>query len=225
MVQQQPFTDHFAQLAQEYDQWFQTPLGQFVAQQERALLYEALKDHPPGVVLEIGAGTGFATTVLLQLGWEVVAVEPSDAMRAIGMHKLPDIEWVAARAEHLPFPSEKFDIVLAFTVIEFVQDLSLFFHEAFRVLVPSGSLYIGFFEPESPWVALYRHLGDRGHAPWTTARFYDQEQLEERAGKRSIRKNSVLWLAPYATPPFPEADAAGKRAGNVPAVSIIQWKK
>ena len=50
-------------------------------------------------VLDLGAGTGKLTSVLLDLGLDVVAVEPDDAMRA---HVDPRAEVLAGTAESLP---------------------------------------------------------------------------------------------------------------------------
>jgi len=51
----------------------------------------------PHRILEIGAGTGFATRVLAQRfpSSEIVALEPSDAMRERGLAAVPSAEWRA----------------------------------------------------------------------------------------------------------------------------------
>jgi SAM-dependent methyltransferase len=51
----------------------------------------------PGRVLDIGAGTGRDAAGFAALGHRVVAVEPTDALRAgaIALHASPAIEWVA----------------------------------------------------------------------------------------------------------------------------------
>ncbi len=219
------FRDVFRSLAAAYDRWFTTPLGQYVAMQEQQLLRSALAEHPPAKALEVGAGTGFATQVLVAMGWDVVAVEPSAAMRKVGEQKLPAVQWVDAFAEALPFPAQSFELLLFFTTLEFVNDPRRALQEAWRVLKPAGALLIGFLEAESPWVALYRHRADLGELPWTAARFYDRQQLEEFVGKPAHAVASALWLAPYAQPPFAEAEQAGKRAGNVPGFSLIKWRK
>ncbi|WP_300395656.1 class I SAM-dependent methyltransferase [Henriciella sp.] len=51
---------------------------------------------PPGLVLDIGAGTGRDAAWFSRAGYSVVAVEPSDEMRrrAKALHPEPDIEWL-----------------------------------------------------------------------------------------------------------------------------------
>jgi ubiquinone/menaquinone biosynthesis C-methylase UbiE len=65
--------------AADYEAWFTTPIGAFVDDLESAALTRALADTPPGVVADIGAGTGHFATVLAHRH-KVVAVEPSPAM-------------------------------------------------------------------------------------------------------------------------------------------------
>ncbi len=215
----------FQSIASAYDQWFTTPLGQYVAEQETRQLRQLLNRLHPETALDIGAGTGFATRILLDAGWDVTAVEPSEAMQAIGRQKLPAVRWITAGAENLPFPDEAFACVLFFTTLEFVDNPRQAIGEALRVLQPGGHLIIGFLEVESSWVAVYRHRADRGELPWRVARFYDQQQLETMVGQPAQEKRSALWLAPYAHPPYDEADRAGQRAGNVPGFSLIMWEK
>ncbi len=56
----------------------------------------------PGPVLDVGAGTGKLARPLLQRGFKVFAVEPNDAMRALGIQNtqnLGDISWREGVAE------------------------------------------------------------------------------------------------------------------------------
>lgn len=46
---------------------------------------------------------------------------------------------VVARAEHLPFEANTFDVVLAFNLVEHLARPRLFYHEARRVLRPGGT--------------------------------------------------------------------------------------
>jgi len=138
--------------------------------------------------------------ILFEAGWNVTAVEPSEAMQAIGRQKLPAVRWITAVAEHLPFQDEAFACVLFFATLEFVDNPQQAIKEALRVLQPGGHLIIGFLEVESSWVAVYRHHADLGELPWRVARFYDQQQLETMVRRPAQEKRSALWLAPYAHP-------------------------
>ncbi|GAA6732150.1 class I SAM-dependent methyltransferase [Thermus sp. 93170] len=211
--------DPFQGLAEAYEAWYETPLGAYViAEEERAL--RALL--PPGEsLLEVGAGTGYW---LRRLPYrEKVGVEPSPAMRRLGEVRAKEAVWVEGRGEDLPFPGGRFDVVLLFTTLEFVGDVGRTLREARRVLRPGGALVVGILEALSPWAALYRHLGEKGVRPWTHARFLTREDLAALLGPPEAEGEAVH-LAPEARPPYGEADRAGRRAGNRPALYLGRWR-
>ena len=90
-------------------------------------------------VLDLGAGTGKLTRMLVPLGARVVAVEPLAAMREHLARALPDVPLTAGVAEDLPFADGSFDAVIcaqAFHWFEGVRALA----EIHRVLRPGGGL-------------------------------------------------------------------------------------
>jgi len=70
----------------------------------------------PGLVLDVGAGTGRDAAWFARQGWEVVAVEPATAFRqqAAGLHPDPRIRWVDDR---LPSLAAVHRFGLAFDVV------------------------------------------------------------------------------------------------------------
>lgn len=211
--------DPFRHLAAAYEAWYETPLGAFaIAEEERAL--RSLL--PPGEsLLEVGAGTGYW---LKRLPYpKRVGLEPSSAMLQVGRARVPEVEWIQGQGEALPFPEKSFDVLLLFTVLEFVEDVERVLAEARRVLKEGGSLVVGILEALSPWAALYRRLGERGVLTWQGARFLSREDLEALLGP-PLQDKEVLFLAPEAEPPFPEADQAGRRAGNRGALYLGRWR-
>lgn len=77
----------------------------------------------------------------------------------------------------------------------------------------------------SPWTALYRRLGDRGVSPWIGARFVESDAVEGWLGWPADARRSCVFLAPGASPPFEQADRAGRLAGNAGALAILHWRK
>ncbi len=114
----------------------------------------------------------------------------------------------AGKGEALPFGEGSFDVLLLFTALEFVED-------AERVLRPGGALLVGILEGPSPWAALYRRLGEKGVRPWTHVRFLTQEDLASLLGPPEAEAEAAF-LAPEASPPFPEADH--------PALYLGRWR-
>jgi SAM-dependent methyltransferase len=81
--------------------WYESNATSVVPQYEAidaATLHAWLRDllpNAPAVILDIGAGSGRDAAWLASLGYEVVAAEPSAAMRteAVRLHPSPRIRW------------------------------------------------------------------------------------------------------------------------------------
>lgn len=87
-------------------------------------------------VLDLGAGTGKLTQVLLDLGLDVVAVEPSEQMRE---RIPPRAEVLDGSAEALPLPDASVDAVLVGQAFHwFDADKAL--SEIARVIRPGGTV-------------------------------------------------------------------------------------
>lgn len=90
-------------------------------------------------VADIGAGTGNLSIMLLERGLKVVAVEPNDAMRSIGIErtKKQDIEWIRATGLENGLENESFDWV-SFGSSFNVMDRSKALKESHRILKAGG---------------------------------------------------------------------------------------
>jgi ubiquinone/menaquinone biosynthesis C-methylase UbiE len=219
--------DVFTAVASTYEAWFASPLGEFVDHQELQALARVLPEAQAGTCIDIGAGTGHIAAWLVGQGHQVTAVEPSPAMRREGMQRTAGlaIHWCDAHAENLPFADASFDRALLFTTLEFVRHPAQTLSEAFRVVRPAGRVIVGFLHALSPWVARYRYQADRGAVPWRAATFFTGHDVEGWIGRSAERTEAAVYLAPQAIAPFADADRAGKRAGNQPALEIRRWEK
>ena len=100
---------------------------------------EAVRAALPGDarrVLDLGAGTGKLTGVLLDLGLDVVAVEPDAGMRALLPRRA---EALAGSAEAVPLPDASVDAVLAGQAFHWF-DAARALPEMARVLRPGGTV-------------------------------------------------------------------------------------
>lgn len=106
---------------------------------------QALQEHgapaSPAAVVDIGAGTGRFTRMLIDAGYTVDAVEPNAQMRALGLDTAANARWHDAMAENTGFPSDAFSLVTfasSFNVVSAQAALA----EASRLLVPGGALVL-----------------------------------------------------------------------------------
>jgi SAM-dependent methyltransferase len=129
-------------------------------------LVDLLPLDPDAEVLDLGAGTGKLTRVLVRRYANVSAVEPLDGMRAILEAVVPEAHSLAGTAEAIPLPDGAVDGVFAGQAFHwFANDQAV--SEIARVLRPGGVLCLTWNEPDepSPLPEVYRAYLRRLHAP------------------------------------------------------------
>jgi len=124
----------------------------------------------PSSVLELGAGTGKLTRVLVALGHDVHPTDPDPAMLAILEEQVPGTRTALASAEDIPLADRSVDAVIAAQAFHWF-DLDRALPEIARVLRPGGRLCLVWNQRNEkiPWV---RRLG---------ALIGTQEQLRDPA--------------------------------------------
>jgi SAM-dependent methyltransferase len=122
-------------------------------------------------VLDLGAGTGKLTAQLAARGLDVVAVEPSDRMRAQLEATLPGLHALAGSAEAIPLEDHAVDVVLVAQAWHWV-DPARAVPEVARVLKPGGRLGLlwNCRDEREPWVAAYGAILARPGEPTDAAR-------------------------------------------------------
>jgi SAM-dependent methyltransferase len=130
-----------------YDAKWGIDYGVVGQEQVRAKLIKALGFEPRrpfADALEIGAGTGYFSLNLLQLGLieRSTATDISPGMLetlAAGAADLRlEVQTVVAEAERLPFAESSFDLVFGHAVLHHIPDLGRAFAEFRRLLRPGG---------------------------------------------------------------------------------------
>ncbi|MFZ0323293.1 MAG: class I SAM-dependent methyltransferase [Actinomycetes bacterium] len=121
---------------------------------ERAAEYDRYRpSYPPEAVLwaigeqrqrvvDVGAGTGLLSGVLVRCGHQVVAVEPDRGMRDQATTRLgADVEVVDGSAESLPLEDESVDALFVAQAFHWF-DLTVALPEMARVVRPGGHLVV-----------------------------------------------------------------------------------
>ena len=90
-------------------------------------------------VVDLGAGTGALTRLLVDRADEVVAVEPDDRMRAVLTEQVPGAHAVNGRGESMPLPDSSANAVLASSSWHWMDPVPTL-AEVARVLVDGGTL-------------------------------------------------------------------------------------
>jgi SAM-dependent methyltransferase len=98
-------------------------------------------------VVDLGAGTGALTRLLVGRVPDVIAVEPDDRMRAVLAEAVPSARALAGRGESMPLPDASADAVIASTSWHWM-DLIPTLTEVARVLVPGGVLGVLWTGPD-----------------------------------------------------------------------------
>jgi SAM-dependent methyltransferase len=118
---------------------------------EVASAYERFRPGPPAEavswilpervprVVDLGAGTGALTRLVVDRADEVVAVEPDERMRSVLTSSVPGALAVEGRGESIPLPDGCADAVLASSSWHWMDPVPTL-GEVGRVLVPGGTL-------------------------------------------------------------------------------------
>ncbi|MEA1864458.1 MAG: methyltransferase domain-containing protein [Euryarchaeota archaeon] len=117
-------------------------------------------------ILDIGAGTGFLSIMLAEIGYRVVGLDLSEEMIARARNKARnrgvEVEFKPGDAENLPFETGSFDAIVNRAVLWTLPDPKKALAEWRRVLKPGGRLCFFLHEPQPDGVTdrFRRQLGN-----------------------------------------------------------------
>ena len=135
-------------------------------------LIAELRIGPGSRVLDLAAGTGKLTRMLVPSGASIAAVDPVSGMRSEFAKLLPDLEILDGTAEAIPLPDASVDAVTVGQAFHwFDGDRAL--AEIHRVLRPAGGLGLIWQarDPVRPWIERLNEIIDRaddGHPRFRT---------------------------------------------------------
>ncbi|OPY50232.1 MAG: hypothetical protein A4E48_02014 [Methanosaeta sp. PtaU1.Bin060] len=153
-------------------------------------------------VLDVGAGTGFLSIMLAEMGHNVVGVDLSEEMIKVAKKKIGDrglkVALRVADAENLPFDSGSFDAVVNRAVLWTLPNPERALTEWKRVLQPGGHLCFFLHGPHSSGfsVKLLKQftnliiLGRERRNPWKS--LYESVDLPMGGGVEPSRVTDLL---------------------------------
>ena len=160
------------------------------------LVVRELSIGPGSTVVDVGAGTGKFTRLLMPSGARVVGIEPVAEMRSVFSRVLPEVEVVDGTAESLPFDDASVDVVTAAQTFHWVDAVPAV-AEVARVLRPGSrgglALLWNRRDVSVPWSAQIKELMDRvaGDAPRYGSTLSDggwQQAVADHGGFGPVQK-------------------------------------
>lgn len=108
-------------------------------------------------MLDLAAGTGIMTKLLVEAGYSVTAVEPVENMRAKLKSILPETPALDGTSWNIPVDSESQDAVIIAQAFHWFDDIQSL-KEIHRVLKPGGKLVLiwNMESKRSAWVGKLR---------------------------------------------------------------------
>ncbi|MCG8427595.1 MAG: class I SAM-dependent methyltransferase [Chromatiales bacterium] len=156
-------------------QWFQTPPGALLMDQEWRCL-EALLEHLFGYhLVQVGClGTQDTHLTASKIRSHLLVGESQGSAGMAGQNGRakrdashhPSLSWVHSRCNQLPIASDSIDVVLLPHTLDFSADPHQVIREVDRILIAEGRVLITTFNPWSLW-GLWRLFKKRGgRVPW-----------------------------------------------------------
>jgi 2-polyprenyl-3-methyl-5-hydroxy-6-metoxy-1,4-benzoquinol methylase len=115
-----------------------------------AFLDGALEGHPTGVALDVGCGTAVFSTYLAARGWRLLALDPSPSMieagrrhaRAELMDESERVNFRVSTLEDFEPGDDEFDLVICFSVLEYIDDDDAAIRALSGLVKPGGLLVL-----------------------------------------------------------------------------------
>lgn len=149
----------FNHFYQDYDSWYDTPVGKFFDEVEYEALQQLIEIYPGAKVLEVGCGTGLYSLKITWLGAHLTGIDIAPNMLDQAKAKFQanhlEADFQIMNARSLSFADNSFDRVFSMAAFEFIEDIQAAYNEMYRVTKPGGIIVIGTIQKGSAWQELY----------------------------------------------------------------------
>ncbi len=185
-----------------YDRWFDSAWGRYALGVESRALQRALGEIRGVLALDVGCGTGRFLDVLAEGDARAVGLDLDPSMIALTCSR--GHRAVVGDGHRLPFRDACFDVSIAVTVLEFVDDPQQVVAEMMRVTRQRGRVVLALLNRASPWgIASARR---RRQAPWASARLLSARRVADWCRSYGMVRRYGALFAPAA---FPGVDRLG----------------
>ncbi len=186
--------------AEQYNAWYYSDKGRWMAQQESDALMQLLQPQPGQSLLDVGCGTGYFSQQFQHKGLQVTGLDISTDMLLFAKQHTRNIEYIQGNASQLPFADNSMDYCAAVTSLCFVPSAQQAIREMWRVARKSVILGV-----------LNRH----------SLLYY---QKRHRAGYRGARWDSLAQIRQWTQSLVPEAGLRYRSAIFFPAAGrLSRW--
>jgi ubiquinone/menaquinone biosynthesis C-methylase UbiE len=218
----------FDRWPEQYDQWFETPLGRLIKTYEAELILSMLNPGRGEFILDAGCGTGVFTADILEAGARVAGAELSRPMllRAVFKYKGKPFLSVQGDMRRLPFSDGSFDKAVSVTAVEFIENAKAAVEEMFRVTKPGGTIVVATLNSLSPWARRRTHAGKQGHPVFRHAVFRSPEAMAGLSPVKGVVQTAVHFEKDHDLNLAQEIEKEGRqRRLNTGAFLAARWIK
>ncbi|KUO65755.1 MAG: methyltransferase [Gracilibacter sp. BRH_c7a] len=218
----------FDDVAVQYDEWYENPIGRAVDYVERRALEELFR--PQGnKILEIGCGTGLYTVRMAANNYNVTALDISSEMMKIAQAKVQsigkEVKWILGDISKMLDSLETYDGIFSMTALEFIHQPQMVLQALYQKLNPGGCLVIGVIADNSTWSEVYRQAAQQDpESVFQSAHFFTEKEIRawNIGNEPEIRK--VLFFSPE-TMSYEEAMEQENKAQGNPGFLVANWRK
>lgn len=145
-------------------------------------------------ILDIGCGDGEYTSLFCRNKNEVIGLDLKNTVKP----EYKRFKFVKGKAEDLPFPSETFDLIISFDVLEHIYDDKNAIREMHRVLRKNRRVFLETPNRERLSYWLLALVGKKRNYPLKLGkdcihlREYTRRELENRFKERGFKKIKIL---------------------------------
>ncbi|MFQ6051057.1 MAG: class I SAM-dependent methyltransferase [Candidatus Hydrothermarchaeota archaeon] len=192
----------FDGVAERYDLWYESPIGSYALELEKEMILRFSEPKRGEKILDIGCGTGVFASSFAKLGLDVTCLDISEKMLNVAKTKrIKGIRFILGDVNRLPFEDETFDIVIAVTTLEFLEDPGKGIREMRRVLKKDGRIVLGILNKWSLWTLERKIRSFFEESVFKSARFYSVYEVKSFFGDMKFNWGSTLFMPPN-TPNF-----------------------